>query len=123
MAATVTKDGTHGDDELAAFPGVVGQLIRSTDWSQTSLGPISSWQRSLKTMIGVMLGSRFPMMLGWGPDLLQFYNDAYLPQLGVKHPASLGAPVRVVWSEMSRVDRPSLLKLVLCNFGFAQMHE
>ena len=43
-----------------------------------------------------MLGSRFPMMLGWGPDLLQFYNDAYVPVLGVKHPASLGAPVRVV---------------------------
>jgi signal transduction histidine kinase len=51
-------------------------------------------------MIGVMLGSRFPMMLGWGPDLLQFYNDAYVPGLGVKHPASLGAPVRVVWSEI-----------------------
>jgi signal transduction histidine kinase len=51
-------------------------------------------------MIGVMLGSRFPMMLGWGPDLLQFYNDAYLPVLGLKHPASLGAPVRIVWSEI-----------------------
>ena len=57
-------------------------------------------------MIGVMLGSRFPMMLGWGPDLLQFYNDAYVPVLGVKHPASLGAPVRVVWSEIWDVVGP-----------------
>src|SRR3974390_301551 len=100
MPAMVSKDLKQGADELAAFPGVFGHLIRARDWSKPSLGPISNWQRSLKTMIGVMLGSRFPMMLGWGPDLLQFYNDAYLPVLGVKHPASLGAPVRVVWSEI-----------------------
>ena len=100
MPAAISNDASRDADELAAFPGIVGDLIRSRDWSTTSLGPISAWPRSLKTIIGVMLGSRFPMMLGWGPDLLQFYNDAYLPVLGVKHPASLGAPVRVVWSEI-----------------------
>jgi signal transduction histidine kinase len=89
-----------GADVLPAFPGEVGALICSRDWSKTSLGPIPGWPLSLKTMIGVMLGSRFPMMLGWGTDLLQFYNDAYLPVLGVKHPASLGAPVRTVWAEI-----------------------
>ena len=52
-----------------------------------------------------MLGSRFPMMLGWGPDLLQFYNDAYVPVLGVKHPA-LGVPVRTVWAEIWDVVGP-----------------
>ena len=100
MPATVSEDRSKGADELPRLLGEVGNLIRSRDWSKTSLGPISGWPRSLKTMIGVMLGSRFPMMLGWGPDLLQFYNDAYLPVLGVKHPASLGAPVRIVWSEI-----------------------
>jgi signal transduction histidine kinase len=87
-------------DELPDLRGEVGALMRSIDWSRTSLGPMQSWPRSLKTIIGVMLGSRFPMMLGWGNDLLQFYNDAYIPGLGVKHPASLGAPVREVWSEI-----------------------
>jgi signal transduction histidine kinase len=91
--------GDHSD-ELPDLRGEVGALMRSIDWSRTSLGPMPAWPRSLKTMIGVMLGSRFPMMLGWGDDLLQFYNDAYIPVLGVKHPASLGAPVREVWSEI-----------------------
>jgi signal transduction histidine kinase len=63
-------------------------------------------------MIGVMLGSRFPMMLGWGPDLLQFYNDAYLPVLGGKHPASLGAPVSAVWSEIWEIVGPLMLSVL-----------
>jgi len=87
-------------EELPDLSGEVGALMRSMEWSRTSLGPMPAWPRSLKTMIGVMLGSRFPMMLGWGHDMLQFYNDAYIPVLGVKHPASLGAPVREVWSEI-----------------------
>jgi hypothetical protein len=87
-------------DELPSFSTAVGDLIRSKDWASTGLGPIGSWPSSLRTMIGVMLGSRFPMMLGWGPDLLQLYNDAYVPVLGMKHPASLGAPVKLVWAEI-----------------------
>ena len=86
--------------------GEVGALIGSRDWSKTPLGPLEGWPSSLKTMIGVMLGSRFPMMLGWGPDLLQFYNDACLPVLGVKHPDSLGAPVSAVWSEIWTIVGP-----------------
>src|SRR6516162_4148428 len=97
----------HESTELPGLGGDVGALIRSMDWSKTSLGPMRDWPRSLKTMIGVMLGSRFPMMLGWGPDLLQFYNDAYVPVLGVKHPA-LGVPVRKVWSEIWDVVGPLL---------------
>ena len=82
--------------ERLELRGEVGALIGSRDWSKTRLGPLETWPSSLKTMIGVMLGSRFPMMLGWGPDLLEFYNDAYVPGLGVKHPASLGACARGV---------------------------
>lgn len=37
-------------------------------------------------MLGVVLGSRFPMLLWWGPDLLHLYNDAYRPILRDKHP-------------------------------------
>ncbi len=72
--------------ERLELRGEVGALIGSRDWSKTQLGPRETWPSSLKTMIGVMLGSRFPMMLGWGPDLLEFYNDAYVPVLGVQAP-------------------------------------
>ncbi len=48
----------------------------------------------------MMLTSRFEMWLGWGPDLAFFYNDAYIPTLGAKHPTALGQPMREVWREV-----------------------
>src|SRR5436190_9092265 len=109
--------------ERLELRGEVGRLIASRDWSKTRLGPIATWPSSLKTMIGVMLGSRFPMMLGWGLDLLQFYNDAYIPVLGVKHPASLGAPVRVVWSEIWDVVGPLMLSVLSGGPALWREHE
>ncbi|CCW18310.1 hypothetical protein EBBID32_26610 [Sphingobium indicum BiD32] len=47
-----------------------------------------------------MLMSRFEMWLGWGEDLSFFYNDAYIPTLGSKHPAALGLPMAQVWKEV-----------------------
>jgi signal transduction histidine kinase len=109
--------------ERLELRGEVGALIGSRDWSQTRLGPLETWPSSLKTLIGVMLGSRFPMMLGWGPDLLEFYNDAYLPVLGVKHPASLGAPVSVVWSEIWNVVGPLMLSVLSGGPALWREHE
>jgi signal transduction histidine kinase len=109
--------------ERLELRGEVGALIGSRDWSRTQLGPLETWPSSLKTMIGVMLGSRFPMMLGWGPDLLEFYNDAYVPVLGVKHPASLGAPVRVVWSEIWNVVGPLMHSVLSGGPALWREHE
>src|SRR6267142_4191138 len=86
--------------------GEMGALIRAKDWSKTGLGPIESWPRSLRTMLGVVLGSRFPMLLWWGPELLHLYNDAYRPILRDKHPGSLGAPAAEVWAEIWDVAGP-----------------
>ncbi len=86
--------------------GEMGTLARSVDWSKTPLGPAARWPTSLKTMVGVVLRNRFPMLLWWGPDLIQIYNDGYRPILGVKHPASLGAPAVQVWSEIWDVIGP-----------------
>ncbi len=84
----------------------MGAIMRSTDWSKTKLGPVEDWPRSLRTMLGVVLGSRFPMLLWWGPDLLHLYNDAYRPILRDKHPASLAAPAAEVWAEVWDVAGP-----------------
>jgi signal transduction histidine kinase len=81
-------------------------LMRSTDWSATKLGPVENWPKSLKTMVGAVLGSRFPMVLWWGPELLHLYNDAYRPILRDKHPASLAAPMAQVWAEVWDVAGP-----------------
>ncbi|HUN80773.1 MAG TPA: PAS domain S-box protein, partial [Phycisphaerae bacterium] len=56
-----------------------------------------------------MLSSRFPMCIGWGPELNFFCNDAYLPALGARKDWVLGAPSHSVWQEIwptigSRID-------------------
>ena len=93
-------------DAFLAGGGEMGALMRATDWSRTRLGPVERWPRSLKTMLGVVLGSRFPMLLWWGPDLLHLYNDAYRPILRDKHPESLAAPAAEIWAEVWDVAGP-----------------
>jgi|SRR5579863_4565187 len=91
--------GTSPKD-IFAGGGEMGALMRSTDWSKTRLGPVENWPRSLRTMLGVILRNRFPMMIWWGPDLFNFYNDAYRPILRDKHPESLAARAADLWAEI-----------------------
>jgi signal transduction histidine kinase len=86
--------------EVFAGGGEMGQLMRAIDWSRTGLGPVETWPSALRTMVGVVLGSRFPMLMWWGEHLIQLYNDGYRPILGDKHPASLGASGPEVWKEI-----------------------
>ncbi|MEW6490990.1 MAG: PAS domain S-box protein [Cyanobacteriota bacterium] len=80
--------------------GEMGALMRAFDWSQTSLGLVTSWPQSLRMAVSILLASRFPMQILWGPDYIQFYNDAYRPILGAKHPKGLGQPGRECWQEV-----------------------
>ena len=81
--------------------GALGRLVQEFDWSKTPLGPIEQWPNSLKTVIRVMLTSRFAMWMSWGPELTFLYNDAYAKMtLGKKHPWALGKPSQKVWEEI-----------------------
>src|SRR5690606_5721018 len=82
-----------GDSEMA-------RLMREYDWASTPLGPPAQWPNVLKVALRLLLTSRFEMWLGWGPDIRFFYNDAYRPTLGIKHPRSLGMPTRELWPEI-----------------------
>ncbi len=76
-------------------------MVAGFDWATTSLGPPDGWPAVLRTAVGVCLTSRFPMLVVWGDDLVQIYNDGYRQILGTeKHPGALGAPVREVWPEI-----------------------
>jgi PAS domain S-box-containing protein len=81
--------------------GEMGKLTRSFDWSSSSIGAPDQWPQSLRTTLGIILHSAFPMFLFWGKDLICFYNDAFLPSLGIdgKHPA-LGKKGIEVWPEI-----------------------
>ena len=70
--------------------GEMGSLIRSMDWSKTSLGPVAEWPQSLRTTISICLASNLPICVIWGPGLVQLYNDAYRDIISNKHPRSMG---------------------------------
>ena len=79
----------------------MARRVREFDWSATALGPIQTWPESLKTIVRVILDSRYAMWLGWGAEFVFFYNDAYATMtLGPKHPSALGKSAREVWSEI-----------------------
>src|SRR6516164_6536341 len=79
----------------------MSDLVREFDWSATPLGPAQAWPESLKTTVRILLTSRFPMWMAWGPELTVLYNDAYARvTLGKKHPWALGKPATEVWSEI-----------------------
>lgn len=83
-------------------------LTRSFDWSQTVLGDPDTWSSNLLVILSIILNSRVPMFLWWGPDLIQFYNDAYRPSLGNhgKHPKALGQRGEECWPEIWPVIKP-----------------
>lgn len=88
--------------------GEMGMLMRSKDWSATSLGPPAKWPQSLRTTLSIVLNSKFPMFLFWGPQLICFYNDAYRPSLGEngKHPHILGMIGENAWVEIWDIIKP-----------------
>ena len=82
-------------------PSEMSQLISSYDWSTTPLGHVAGWPDSLKAAVRILVTSRFPMWMAWGPDLTMLYNDAYARvTLGTKHPWALGKPAPEVWHEI-----------------------
>lgn len=78
----------------------VGELLRTHDWSTSVVGDPSTWPLSLKSMVRLILHSKFPMFIAWGPELGFLYNDAYADILGEKHPQAFGAGFQDIWSEI-----------------------
>ncbi len=114
--------------------GEMGERMRALDWSKTPLGPAEGWPQSLKTIVRVMLDSRYAMWMLWGPELTFFCNDAYLPTVGMKRDWVLGARSDKVWEEIwpdigPRIQRvleegratwDEALPLFLERYGFAE---
>src|SRR4030095_11227885 len=101
--------------------GEMGRLIRSKDWSKTPVGPPEGWPQSLRTALSIMLHSRYQMFVWWGEQLTYFYNDAYIPVLGKRHPWALGQSPRKVWPEIWDTMRPQAE--IVVNEGRATWNE
>src|SRR4051812_43140932 len=107
MTLPTAATASHAATWLAGG-GEMGERMRGLDWSKTVLGPVEGWRQSLRSAVSTCIGSRFPMVLYWGPQRVVLYNDAYAEILGAKHPWALGRPCEEVWSEIWSVIAPML---------------
>ena len=126
-------DAEHGGPavttaaQLFAGAGEMRARCRALDWGATPFGPVAAWSRSLRTTAALVLASRTPMFLWWGPALAQLYNDAYRPSLGEsrgpedRHPSALGACGPACWPEIWDVIGPQIAQVM--GGGEATWHE
>jgi len=127
---TAVTAGQDGDprggataDALFAGPGEMRALCRAFDWASTALGPVVRWSQSLRTTAALVLASRNPMFLFWGPELVQIYNDAYRPSLGGggRHPRALGMRGADFWTDIWDTIGPQIAQVM--GGGEATWHE
>jgi len=71
------KLDTESTEQFLSGGGEMGELIRSMDWSKTPLGAVETWPQSLRTSVSLCLSSTFPILIAWGPETIQIYNDSY----------------------------------------------
>jgi PAS domain S-box-containing protein len=117
MAASeipVRQDSEAPPDARVSHSRIIGagemaDLIRGFDWNSTVLGPIETWSDTLVTTVNLLLASRHPMFLWWGPDLIQFYNDGYRPSIrDDKHPKAIGQRGIECWPEIWPIIGPQI---------------
>ncbi|MFP0196868.1 PAS domain-containing protein [Pseudomonas sp. PHC1] len=81
-------------------------LIARTDWSRSPLGASGTWPQSLRTAVDIVIHSPMPMLLLWGPQLTQIYNDGFALLAGNKHPHAFGQPAHLIWPELRDFTDP-----------------
>ncbi|AZF05108.1 PAS domain-containing sensor histidine kinase [Pseudomonas sp. R5-89-07] len=92
-------NGTSTGSEAAA-------MIERLDWAQSPLGEANDWPQSLRTAVDIVVHSPMPMLLLWGEQLTQLYNDGFAVLAGNKHPDALGQPVHATWPELHSFAAP-----------------
>lgn len=78
----------------------MAEYIRALAWGETPLGAIASWPETLVFLVNAALATRQPMLLMWGAEMVQIYNDAFAPILTNRHPEALGQRGREFWRDV-----------------------
>ena len=96
-------------------------LIQAHDWSSTPLGPIEDWSEALLLSANLMLSCAFPSLVFWGKELVQLYNDAFIPLLAERHASGLGQTAEECWWDAWEIVGPNLKRVI--NDGETVFHE
>ncbi|SDT32509.1 hybrid sensor histidine kinase/response regulator [Bradyrhizobium canariense] len=116
------KINVSSSADFLAGGGEMGALMRAHDWSATTLGRPEVWPQSLRTAVRLLLNTNHPMFIWWGPQLIQFYNDAYRQTMGPeRHPSALGQGGRECWAEIWNIIGPQIEQVM--SGGGATWHE
>lgn len=102
-----------------AHQGTMAARIQAHDWATSPLGPPETWPQDLRTVLKLMIHSGFPTLVAWGPDLIVFYNDAYLELRG-RRPEVLGCPLAQAWADIWNVAAPLVSKALRGQAAFVQ---
>jgi PAS domain S-box-containing protein len=87
-------------------------LIEAHDWS-TTLGPRREWSESLRNALGIVLACPEPMIIWWGQDLIQLYNDAQRRSMPPgHHPAALGQRALDFWRDLRHFIAPPITQVM-----------
>jgi signal transduction histidine kinase len=89
---------------IFAGAGAMAALCGSYAWATTSIGCPDEWSPGLRAAAALVLAAPTPMVLLWGEDATQIYNDAYCALMGAKHPTVFATPVRTSWPEGWHLD-------------------
>ena len=130
MRAQMSRPPTEPTDPADTSARAV---FHRTAWDQTPLGPPAQWPASLRHAAAMVIDSRLPMYIAWGPDWTQIYNDGYAAILGWKHPAAMGLSACITWQEIWSTVAPMWarvmsgealgfdgLKLTVDRYGFPE---
>lgn len=121
------RDGTLSMTQVAyphflAAAGEMAERTRAFEWSSTPIGPVEHWAPELRASVALLLASPHPMFIWWGPELVQFYNDAYRLTMGPeRHPSALGQSGRECWAEIWDFIGPQIEQVM--GGGGATWHE
>ena len=115
---------TKQPDELKflAGGGLAGAQLRGFDWTSSPLGPPAGWPQSLRTAVKLMLNTRHPLSIFWGPGALHLFNDAAGQSYGAeRRSAAMARPAAMVWREIWDVIGPQFNQVIAG--GGATWHE
>lgn len=102
-----TPNQNNNDFRFLEEGGEMGLLMLQKDWTQTALGNPAQWPIQLKQATATMLSLPVPMLICWGGNFIQIYNDAFRPILGqFKHPAALGISAWETYAEIWETLQP-----------------
>ncbi|HUN60187.1 MAG TPA: ATP-binding protein [Candidatus Binataceae bacterium] len=94
------REPVHSAAACLAYESQAGEAARAVNWAATPLGAVVDWNELLQSAVANCLGSQWPTVVMWGPELVCIYNDAYSEIIQEKHPQAMGRAARDAFAEL-----------------------